>query len=66
MKKYKEEMKYREKYATREDNDLIAKNIAYIKTLSESHRNIKQKTSHSNSYLPEKRQVSKEQIMKGL
>lgn len=41
MKKYKEEMEYRKKYATREDKDLIAKNIAYIKTLSESHRNIK-------------------------
>ena len=44
MKKWKAEMKYREKYSRREDNDLIAKNIAYIKTLSESHRNIKAKT----------------------
>lgn len=37
-------MKYREKFCRREDKDLISKNIAYIKTLSESHRNIKAKT----------------------
>ena len=41
MKKAKEDAEHRKKYATREDKDLIAKNIAYIKTLSESHKNIK-------------------------
>lgn len=41
MKKAREEAEFRKKYATREDKDLIKKNIAYIKTLSESHKNIK-------------------------
>ena len=41
MKKLKEEQESRKKYATRKDKDLIARNIEYIKTLTESNRNIK-------------------------
>lgn len=42
MQRFKEEQEYRKKYATRKDKDLVARNIAYIKTLSESHKNIKE------------------------
>ena len=58
MAKFKEEQEYRKKYSTPADKDLIARNIEYIKTLTESNRNIKKKTSSSNSHLPSK--LSKE------
>lgn len=64
MKKLKEEQESRKKYATRKDKDLIARNIEYIKTLTESNRNIKQKTTSANGRQPQK--INKESLMRGL
>jgi len=64
MRKFKEEQEYRKKYSTRKDKDLIARNIEYIKTLTESSKNIKNKTSSVTNRLPQK--LNKESLMKGL